>query len=746
MKTMAACPDTEELRKLLDGSLSAERQQDCTAHMDSCGGCQAKLENMATEGTNLSRVVERVHDAEPATQSAYWPAVNALNPALQQTLVPTPAPAAPRTKGISLNFLQPASDPAYIGRIAQFDVMRVLGRGGMGVVLEAFDSRLQRHVALKFLDPELAEDETSRQRFCREARTAASITHENVVAVYQVEKSADEGLPYLVMQLIAGESLEQRLLREKKLPFREIVRIGMQAAHGLAAAHDLGLIHRDIKPGNILLETSQDRVKLTDFGLARAAEDVKLTGTGFVSGTPLYMAPEQALGEQADPRSDLFSLGAVLYEMCAGEPPFAGNSALAILKQITDSKPRPLSELNSTVPDWLAHTIDRLLAKKPAERIQTAAHLAELFDFQWALMKTASDNVPTVCAIEERKRTIRNRWVAGGVGATFLALGLFGGRYLSHRDSSIPAPPTSAGSPAVSDAKPAAVLSANSGAVWSVAFDNTSDTVAMAVEDGTIRLWDLPTASVKSQINAHRGHIWSMRYSQNCEVLATAGDDRLIKLWGRSTSEPLKTFEHSDAVRGGLALLHDGQTLIAGGRDGGLRVWSLDSPEPLAAVQQPGTVNTLAVSPDDETLATAGSDKIIRLWNARTLTQKLPLEGHTGPVFGLSFNRDGHRLASAGWDKTVRIWDVASGLVLKSWVGHEGDIWSIAYSPDGRRLATGGTDGALKLWDADAGDLVATYLGHKTGIHTLAFNSDGKLLASGGRDGAVRIWKIESPD
>src|SRR5260221_8212727 len=236
--------------------------------------------------------------------------------------------------------------------------MRVLGRGGMGVVLEAFDSRLQRNVAVKVLDPELAGDEVARQRCCREARAAASITHENVVAVHQVEKAGDEGLPYLVMQLIAGESLEQRISREKKLPLREIVRIGMQAAHGLAAAHAQGLIHRDIKPGNILLEPPHDRVKLTDFGLARVAEDAKLTRTGFVSGTPLYMAPEQALGEEADPRSDLFSFGAVLYEMCAGEPPFAGNSALAILRQIAETRERPLSELNPEIPEWLARTID----------------------------------------------------------------------------------------------------------------------------------------------------------------------------------------------------------------------------------------------------------------------------------------------------------------------------------------------------------------------------------------------------
>ncbi len=743
MKTNIACLPTDDLNQLIDGSLPGERQQECTHHLDTCGCCQAKLDELATGGTNLSRVVERLHDAEPVAQSAYWPALKALDAAVQKTVVPeTPAQGTgPRPRELSLNFLQPASDAAYLGRLSHFDVMRVLGRGGMGVVLEAFDSRLQRNVALKVLDPELAGDEIARQRFCREARASASITHENVVAVHQVEKSVEEGLPYLVMQLIAGESLEQRLAREKKLPLREIVRIGMQAAHGLAAAHAQGLIHRDIKPGNILLETLHDRVKLTDFGLARVAEDVKLTSTGFVSGTPLYMAPEQAMGEEPDPRSDLFSLGAVLYEMCAGQPPFAGNSALAILKQIADVKQRPLRELNPAIPDWFAETIDHLLAKKPADRIQTAAHLAELLEFEWALMKTSSEDVPTVCKIEQRKRTIRNRWIAVAVGATFLGLGLLGGWFLAHRDGP-DCPPAPAGA-VVSDAEPMAVLNVNAGTVWSVSFDRSDDTVAMAVEDGSVRLWDLDKQSVKATYPAHRGTVWASTFSPKGEIFATAGDDGLIKLWNPTQPEAFQVFENSNAVRG-LAFAHDGKTLFAGVRDGHLRVWPLDTTgEPVAEARHPGAVYAVAVSPDDETLATAGNDKVVRLWNAKTLTPRLSLEGHTGPIYALSFHPDGRRLASVGWDKTVRVWDAGSGQLIKSWDGHEGDIWGVAYSPDGTKLATGGYDGSVKLWHADTGELLATFLGHKFAVHVVAFNRDGTLLASGSRDGTARIWKIK---
>ncbi|MBX3411453.1 MAG: serine/threonine protein kinase [Pirellulales bacterium] len=740
MKTGTSCPSSTELQQLLDGSLSSDQQEVYTRHMDSCQCCQAKLEQIATEGTNLSQVVEHLDREQPLATSAYWPAVQALDTHKHTTLVqqatPSGAPSTvTRSREVSLSFLLPAEDSVYLGRLAHFDVMRILGRGGMGVVLEAFDSRLQRHVAIKVLDPDIADDEIARQRFCREARSAASITHENVVAVHQVERAGEQGLPYLVMQLISGESLEQRLSREERLSFRDVVRIGMQAAQGLAAAHEQGLIHRDIKPGNILLESSQDRVKLTDFGLARVAEDVKLTSTGYVSGTPLYMSPEQAMGEEVDARSDLFSLGAVLYEMCAGQPPFPGNSALAILRQISDSKPRPLRELNPVVPDWFAYTVDKLLAKKPEDRIQSATQLAELFEFHWAIMKASSEEIPQVCAIEEAREARRNRIIAVALATSFLAIGLLGGWMLSNRGVPAAAPAM------VSSGEALAVLSANAGTVWSVGFDPTSSTVAMAVEDGAVRLWDIPSRSIKSTISAHRGIVWNSRFSHDGK-LVTSGDDGLIKLWDPSKDEPLKTFKHPNAVRG-LDLGHDEKLIVAGDRAGGIREWTLDADTPLVEAEQPGAVYVVALSPDGEMLATAGTDKVVRLWNAKTLTLKLPLEGHTGPVNGLAFNHDGHRVASVSWDKTIRIWDTGSGQLIKSWEGHEGDIWGVAYSPDGKKIATAGHDSAVKVWDAETGELLATYLGHKFAVHTVAFNEDGTLLASGGRDGSVRIWKIE---
>jgi serine/threonine protein kinase len=252
----------------------------------------------------------------------------------------------------------------------------LLGRGGMAVVLKAVDPALNRTVAIKVLAAHLASSGAARQRFMREARAAAAVVHEHVVAVYAVEETG--GLPYLVMEYVPGRSLQDRLDRQGPLALPEILRIGMQVAAGLAAAHVQGLVHRDIKPANILLENGIERARLTDFGLARAVSDAALTQSGFLAGTPQYMAPEQARGEPVDHRADLFSLGSTLYAMCTGHPPFRAESAVAVLRRVSDDEPRPVRELNAEVPQWLAAILAKLHAKDPAHRFGSAAEVSEL--------------------------------------------------------------------------------------------------------------------------------------------------------------------------------------------------------------------------------------------------------------------------------------------------------------------------------------------------------------------------------
>src|SRR5215471_3240528 len=261
-----------------------------------------------------------------------------------------------------LTFLSAATRPDSLGRIGHYEILQILGKGGFGIVFRAFDEVLQRVVALKVLSPQLAATSPARKRFLREARSSAQVRHENVVQVYEV---AEQPLPYLAMEFIPGETLQQKLNRVGPLDVPETLRIGRQIAEGLAAAHAMDLIHRDIKPGNVLIEGGQHKVKITDFGLARAADDASISQSGIIAGTPMYMAPEHAQGQTLDQRAVLFSLGSVLYQMAAGRPPFRANGALAVLKRVAEDTPRPIREIIPETPEWLCDWISRLHAKEP---------------------------------------------------------------------------------------------------------------------------------------------------------------------------------------------------------------------------------------------------------------------------------------------------------------------------------------------------------------------------------------------
>jgi uncharacterized protein (TIGR03067 family) len=277
-----------------------------------------------------------------------------------------------------LGFLTPSDQSDSLGRFGHYEIQDVVGRGGMGIVLRAFDGKLHRVVAIKVMAAQLATNGTARKRFTREAQAAAAVSHDHIVTIHAVEDA--NGLPYLVMHFVSGMSLQERLERSGPLQVAEIVRIGMQTAAGLAAAHAQGLVHRDIKPANILLENGVERVKITDFGLARAASDASLTQSGVVAGTPQFMSPEQARGEAVDQRTDLFSLGSVLYAMCTGRAPFRASESMAVLKRVCEDAPRPIRETNADIPDWLVAIIDKLHAKDPADRYQTAAEVAALLN------------------------------------------------------------------------------------------------------------------------------------------------------------------------------------------------------------------------------------------------------------------------------------------------------------------------------------------------------------------------------
>lgn len=304
-----------------------------------------------------------------------------------------------------LEFLAPCDTPGRMGRLGVYEIIEVIGRGGFGVVLKAYDTKLQRVVAIKLLSPSLANNTNAVKRFLREARAAAAISHEHVVTVFAVEEANSP--PYLVMECIVGKSLQQKIDQTGPLETTEILRIGMQIAEGLAAAHRQGLVHRDIKPANILLENGVERVTLTDFGLARAIDDVTMTQTGHVAGTPEYMSPEQALGAHLDYRSDLFSLGSVLYTMCTGRTAFRADSTMAVLRRVCDDTPRPIAEISPSIPKVLVTTIEKLMAKRPQDRFQSAKEVSELLSAILAWFQQPDAHTLPSVSIAPRQKAFR---------------------------------------------------------------------------------------------------------------------------------------------------------------------------------------------------------------------------------------------------------------------------------------------------------------------------------------------------
>jgi serine/threonine protein kinase len=356
------CPDAARLRALITDP-DLPDYADLESHLAHCTRCQARLDEIAVGSSGWLRDAGRL-----AASTAKDPEMTRTLHRLRDYL-PDDAHGPP----IPLDFLTPSNQPGLLGTLGRYQVLEVIGRGAMGIVLKAIDPDLLRPVAIKVMAPYLASSGTARARFLREARAAAAVSHDHIVTIHAVEPG---DLPYLVMEFVSGISLQARLDRDGPLPPRDIARIGLQAANGLAAAHAVGLVHRDVKPANILLENGVERVKITDFGLARAADDARLTQSGTAAGTPLYMSPEQARGETVDPRSDLFSLGSVLYTLATGFPPFRAGSTMGVLNRIANDPPRPIRE---TVPDFpaaLEAIIMQMLDKDPTGRFQVAADVS----------------------------------------------------------------------------------------------------------------------------------------------------------------------------------------------------------------------------------------------------------------------------------------------------------------------------------------------------------------------------------
>ena len=358
------CPSPIRWQSLLDGTIEDAQHSALTEHLETCAGCRELLDRLAGQGTTTLAFMDEL---PPAGQ---------VPAELARVLaeLKRQSPVAGAARWDIRPFLKPAIRPDALGCFGGYEIRSVIAQGGMGVVLEAHDPALDRIVAIKVLAPALATRDDYRERFVREARAAAALEHDHIVVIHAVGEEA--GLPYIVMQRLAGPSLHEYLARSGPLPPDSVIRVGQQIAAALQAAHAAGLVHRDIKPANVLCEDGLARVRVTDFGLVHSVNQPVSADGRVIAGTPQFMSPEQAAAEPVTTASDLFSLGATLFALATGRPPFEGSNLGAMLERIRAGNVTPISGQRTDRPVRLWRLIRALMAREPEAR-PTAAQAAE---------------------------------------------------------------------------------------------------------------------------------------------------------------------------------------------------------------------------------------------------------------------------------------------------------------------------------------------------------------------------------
>jgi serine/threonine protein kinase/WD40 repeat protein len=665
----------------------------------------------------------------------------------------------------ALTFLAPTRKPGSLGRLDHYEVLAVVGKGGMGVVLKAIDEKLQRVVALKLLAPHLSDSDNARQRFVREARVAAAVSHDHVIGIHAVEDAGP--VPYLVMEFIEGPSLESHLQRHGPPPIEEMVRIGQQIALGLDAAHKQGLVHRDIKPANVMLAGSSLRIKITDFGLARAVDDTSLTWSGFVAGTPDYMSPEQADGRPVDHRSDLFSLGSVLYALCTGQSPFRADNVMAVMRRVSEAAPRSPRELNADVPAWLEAVIARLHAKDPANRYQTAGEVAELLGRRLAQMQSPNPatqpqsleatqpwvQVPPRTGRSRLRRTLLFLLIPLLIGvATGVVILLNRAKQHAGDDQTAQGEPPAEperGHQGKQDGK-----DSKSPQVEKDKQDkpNTPKDKPDKPKEEPIPVFPLPKPGevpTPEELARHPVAADALRRQDIPEevmeqVVRDAQGD-LPELVAVLLPDKVEGKAEPPGQHLALAISPDGKTLAAAGSDRFVRLWDLATGKVRRALTDERLregLCSMAYSPDGKVLATGHGKGTIHLWHPVDGKHLAALEEPGGKLFQIAFSPDGKYLAAGREKGETQIWEVRTTKLQTTVRLGQGTVYCVAFSPDSQTLAVGGQEQAICLWDVPNKKGAGTMFGHKSPARCIAFDPDGRNIAVASEDKEVLLRHV----
>lgn len=846
----------------------------------SSSGHRDPVERLAEEFLDRQRLGERPTMAEYIEQYPQW--AERIRE-LFSTLT-APEQSEPRTHEKTGPF-EPAVDdpgPSRLGRLGEYRILREIGRGGMGVVYEAVQESLGRHVALKVLPLQGRFSEVQMERFRLEARSAARLYHRHIVPVY--DAGEHEGVPYLAMQYIPGRGLdvvlnEVRRLRagaiavgsrgvnsivpsdmgvsaatralltgcspsESTLAADEVegpaparldgptsagpdgadfttaatrpsngstarpdgglllshssildyhraaARLIMQAAEGLGHAHQHGILHRDVKPSNLLLDV-EGHVWIADFGLAKLEGSDGPTQSGDIVGTIRYMAPERFEG-WSDRRGDVYGLGMTLYESLTLKPAFEATTRARLIEQVVHDPPPPPHKHDPRISRDLETIVLKAIAKEPGERYATAEALAsDLANFLAGrpILARRSPLPERAWRWSRRNPTTAGLLAASAVAALAVAavviVFMINARLerAYYRNQMVLAERewhanNVAGAARILDAIPtehrgwewdylervchseSQVISGPTSPVFCLAFSPALEhqKVASASQGDGVMVWDIGKQMLLCKPKLPEGMAVSVAFSPDGERLA-AGVFELERpgsIWIGSADtgrEELRIPAHVGIIWS-VAFSPDGTRLATAGEDRTVRIWNTETGEGTRVLEDPTQGFTcVSFSPDGRYLAASTGTRIehaqenapgkVRIWDASTWQEVRTLGRHAGSINGIAFSPDGRRIATASSDRTVKIHDAKTGDEVSTLRAHTQFVVGVAFHPDGKRLVSASEDGTLRVWDVEQEETLLVLHGHRGMVNCAAYSPDGKRIASGGDDQSVRIWDAE---
>ncbi len=765
MDSSSAHPTESRLIAFNQGQLEEAEVRAVGAHLDDCPACCDRLRDLSSSDPLLAWIRQT---SSPATDRSCdrpeaTPAADERGPDDR-----TPSP------------------PAWLG---DYEILGEVGRGGMGVVYKARHRKLRRLAAVKtILAPEHASTE-QRVRFRREAELAAQIRHPHVVQVYEV--GTCNGSPFLAMEWVEGGTLARRL-RGEAMPPVDAARLAEVLANAVHAAHDQGVLHRDLKPANILV-AEDGTPKVSDFGLARPLlNELGLTRSGTILGTPEYMAPEQASGRGAVGRAaDVYSLGAILYELLTGRPPFHAPTPLETLRHAAEREPAAPRALNGGVPRDLEVICLKCLEKEPGRRYATSAELADDLR-RWrggeSILARPAGPVERLGRWCRRNLALAVLLAVAGLLLLLAVAGTSWGwwtaeirrqdaeeqrRLVERREREVEEQRDATARELANARQNLFTAHLNqidvlhrSEPLAALALLRSDDFCPPNLRDAAWGFYEracsrwrpdeLWYGAARSKAPRNFTRVNAVAFSPDGRSFVAGGHDGVVRVWDDATRRVVRTLEGHEGIVWDVCFNRDGSLLATASQDGTAGLWDAATGKRLHVFRHKTRVNTVRFSPDGRTLATGDHEFAAKLWDVpasgaatgRSDRPRVTFPVQNAWISAVRFNPAGTVLASASGNGVVCLWDLVGGnpangpVKPRAVLRHPKEVSTIAFSPDGRLLAAGSHDVPVKLWDVAAGAAHATFEQAEYRPKSVVFSPDGQTLATGDEATRVRLWNV----